>query len=70
MPTMAKPKRKPIKAEDPTMLTRGLRMTGAYSKWLERFAKSQRMPVASLIDRAMASYAGASDFETPPERVP
>jgi hypothetical protein len=70
MQTMAKPKKKPIKPEEPTMLTRGLRMTGGYSEWLERFAKSKRMSVATLLDIAAAAYAESSGFEAPPERVP
>ena len=41
------------------MTTRGVRMTEGYAAWLDRFAKSERMSVATLIDRALAAYAEA-----------
>jgi predicted DNA-binding ribbon-helix-helix protein len=67
MPTMAK--KKPSKAEE-VMITRGLRMSGTYSKWLERFARKERMNIASLIDRAMEAHAEKEGFDPPPERIP
>jgi hypothetical protein len=70
MKTMAKAKKKPAtKPTEPVMTTRGLRMSGSYAAWLDRFAKSERMSVATLIDRGMAAYAEQRTFEAPPERV-
>jgi hypothetical protein len=70
MLTMARAKKKATKAVEPVMKTHGVRMTGAYSDWLERFAESQRMSVATLIDRALAADAEQKGFEPPPRRVP
>lgn len=68
MPTMATPK-KSSKPEKPGMTTRGLRMSTAYNKWLVRFAKKERMSIATLIDCAMDAYAMGQGFEEPPDRV-
>jgi hypothetical protein len=68
MPTMAK--KRPPKSAEPEMTTRGLRMTQSYAEWLDRLASSERMSVATLIDRAVAAYAKQAGFEPPPERVP
>jgi hypothetical protein len=51
------------------LTTRGLRMTVAYAEWIDEFAPSERMGVATLIDRAVADYAKQVGFRTPPERV-
>lgn len=73
--TMPRPKKKPpksaepAKAAEPSMKTHGLRMTAAYSDWLERYARSQRVSVAALIDRALADDAERRGFPAPPERT-
>jgi hypothetical protein len=70
MQTMARPKKKAAKGGAPQMTTRGLRMTVAYAEWIDEFAASERMGVATLIDRAVAAYAKETGFKAPPERVP
>jgi len=67
---MTTPRKKSKKPAEPTMMTRGLRMSSDYSEWLERLARKERMSIASLIDRATAAYAEHVGFEAPPERVP
>jgi hypothetical protein len=52
------------------MVTRALKMRQQYASWLERFATSERVSLASLIDRALASHAKEVGFEAPPQRVP
>jgi hypothetical protein len=66
MPT---PKKTQPKKRDAGMTTRGFRMSHAYAKWLEKLAKSERMGVATLMDRTLAAYAKEIGFEEPPERV-
>jgi hypothetical protein len=70
--TMAKAKKSAAKAKpDPDqMVVRALKMRQEYADWLERFAMQERVNLASLIDRALASHAKQVGFETPPERVP
>jgi hypothetical protein len=63
-------KRKAKPTEDQEMTTRGVRMTKVYATWLDRLATSERIRVASLIDRAVAAYAKQAGFEPPPVRVP
>ena len=70
MQTMARPKKQASKPPEPEMKTHGWRMTAAYSIWLEQFARSQRMSVATLIDRAVADDAERKGFKAPPDRVP
>jgi hypothetical protein len=67
---MAKAKKRPSRPTGGKMTTRGLRMTEAYAEWIDRLASSERMGVATLIDRAVAAYAKQAGFELPPERVP
>lgn len=50
--------------------TKAFRMSMAYAEWIERFANSERISVASLLDRALAEHAKKLGFETPPDRVP
>jgi hypothetical protein len=66
-----KPKPKPAKPPEPEgMTTRGVRMTAKYGAWIDKLAASERISVASLIDRALANYAKLVRFEEePPERV-
>jgi predicted DNA-binding ribbon-helix-helix protein len=68
--TMAKPKRTKAKADPDGMVTRAVRMRQEYADWLERFAKEERVNLASLIDRALSSHAEKSGFDSPPERIP
>ena len=74
MPTetaaMARPKS--AKAKGPvTLRTIGIKASGDWAEWLERFAKHQRTTVASLIDRSLAAQAEVEGFkEIPPERIP
>jgi hypothetical protein len=70
MPVMTKPKPEPKRAARVEMTTRGVRMTIAYAAWIDKLAASERMGVATLIDRAVADYAKNIGFEPPPERVP
>jgi hypothetical protein len=69
MQAMARPKKKAPGGGAPKMTTRGLRMTSEYAKWIDEFATSERMGVATLIDRAVADYAKRAGFKTPPGRV-
>jgi hypothetical protein len=69
MQTMTKPKKKASEAGARKMTTRGFRMTAEYAEWIGEFAASERMGVATLIDRAMADYAKKSGFKAPPGRV-
>ena len=50
--------------------TKAFRMSHAYAEWLERFANSERVNVASLLDRALAEHAKNLGFEPPPDRIP
>jgi hypothetical protein len=59
-----------VKPDLDLMVTRALKMRQEYADWLERFAARERVNLASLIDRALASHAREAGFETPPERVP
>lgn len=72
--TMAKAKRGtagPKARPDPDlMVTRALKMRREYADWLERFASMERVSLAALFDRALASHAARAGFEAPPERVP
>jgi hypothetical protein len=52
------------------MVTRALRMRQEYADWLDRFAAKERVNLASLFDRALATHAAHAGFEPPPERVP
>lgn len=68
---MARPKKVPKGKEPAPLRTFGFKATVAWGEWLERFAKHQRLDVAKLIDRALASYAEAEGFdEAPPDRIP
>jgi hypothetical protein len=71
---MAKAKRGAAKAKakpDPDqMVTRALKMRQEYADWLEKFAATERVSLASLFDRALASHADREGFEAPPRRVP
>jgi hypothetical protein len=64
---MAKPKARKSESPKPAK-TIGFRVSGAYAEWIEEFASSERMSVATLIDRAVASYAKDNSFREPPER--
>ena len=70
MSTMTRPKKKPTPPAAPEMLARGIRMTREYADWLDQLASSERMSVATLIDRAVAAYAKQMGFKVPPDRVP
>jgi len=50
--------------------TKAFRMSTEYADWVERFANSERISVASLLDRALAEHAKNLGFEVPPDRVP
>jgi hypothetical protein len=52
------------------MVTRALRMRQEYADWLDRFASKERVNLASLIDRALATHAERAGFQAPPDRVP
>jgi hypothetical protein len=69
---MAKAKKGAARAKpDPDeMVTRALRMRQEYADWLERFAKKERVSLASLFDRALSTHAEQVGFEAPPARVP
>ena len=70
--TMAKAK-KPAgkaKANPDLMVPRTLKVRQEYAGWLDRFAARERVTLASLFDRALASHAREVGFELPPERVP
>ena len=54
----------------PPETTKAFRMSGAYAEWIERFANSERVSVASLLDRALAEHAKVLGFEVPPDRIP
>jgi hypothetical protein len=66
---MATPKKKSPKSRDAGMTTRGLRMTHAYAKWLEELADTERLGIATLVDRVLAAYAKEVGFREPPKRV-
>ena len=66
--TMAKRSRG--KPNPDLMVTRALRMRQEYADWLERFGAKERVNLASLFDRALASHAEKAGFEAPPQRVP
>jgi hypothetical protein len=68
---MAKAK-KPAKGKpDPDqMVVRALKMRQEYADWLDRFASKERVSLAALFDRALASHATQMGFEAPPERIP
>lgn len=63
---MAKPKSKTPQPRPAKTI--GLRVSGDYAAWIEEFASSERMSVATLIDRAVAAYAKQTAFRSPPER--
>jgi hypothetical protein len=70
---MAKAKKGSAKARKPNpddMVTRALRMRQEYADWLDRFAAVERVSLAALFDRALASHATRTGFEPPPGRVP
>ena len=67
---MGRPKKRANDSASEKMTTRGLRMSEVYAAWIDEFAASERMGVATLIDRAVADYAKRLGFKTPPERVP
>jgi hypothetical protein len=51
--------------------TIGIRSTGEWAAWLERFARFRRTDVAKTVDEALARYAKETGFEEePPERIP
>lgn len=50
--------------------TKAFRMSKSYSDWIERFANSERISVASLLDRALTDHAKKLGFEMPPDRIP
>ena len=65
-----KPKAKAKGQPDPgVMTTRALKMRQEYADWMERFARNERVTLASLIDRALASHAARQGYESPPERT-
>ena len=68
--TMAKkpPARK--KPDPNEMVTRAIRMRQEYADWLDQFATKERVTLASLFDRALATHAEQAGFRAPPERVP
>jgi hypothetical protein len=72
--TMAKAKKGAAKAKakpnPDEMVTRALKMRQEYADWLERFATMERVSLASLFDRALATHAERAGFEAPPERIP
>ena len=68
--TMVKKPKGKAKPNPDAMTTRALKMRQEYADWLERFAKRERVTVASLVDRALLTHAQATDFEPPPERTP
>jgi hypothetical protein len=45
-----------------------VRVSGAYKAWVTRFAVAERSDMSDLIDDALAAYAKAQGFETPPKR--
>jgi hypothetical protein len=45
------------------------RATESYRSWLRFFAKSQRLDVSRLIDRALAALALQEKFGPPPSRL-
>jgi hypothetical protein len=66
---MARPRKKAAVPDSPKATTRGLRMKEEYAKWIDEFAASERMGVATLIDRAVAAYAKQAGFRNPPDRT-
>lgn len=67
---VGRPKKQPPRASKPPK-TIGVRATGEWAEWLERFARHCRMDMAKTIDSALAEYAKTRGFdEKPPERVP
>src|SRR4051794_28517345 len=65
-----KPKAKAKGQPDPgVMTTRALKMRQEYADWMERFASHERVTLASLIDRALASHAERAGFDEPPSRT-
>jgi hypothetical protein len=45
-----------------------VRCKPSFKRWVERFAKSERMTPSQLVDRGLALLAKSTGFETPPER--
>jgi hypothetical protein len=70
--TMAKVKKPAAKGKPgpDEMVVRALKMRQEYAEWLEQFASKERVNLASLFDRALATHAQQSGFREPPERVP
>jgi hypothetical protein len=58
------------KPDPDEMVTRALKMRREYADWLERFAAMERVSLAALLDRALASHALRQGFQVPPDRVP
>ncbi len=68
--TMTKPGRKPSGKPNPDeMTTRAFRMRQQYADWLEGFAIHNRTSLAGLFDQALAEYATAKGFRSPPQRT-
>jgi hypothetical protein len=68
---VGRPKKPAKKAGTPEPKTIGFRVSGEYGAWLDEFADHQRMPVASVIDRALAKLAEIEGFgSAPPKRLP
>jgi hypothetical protein len=59
-------KGKPVSPET----TKAFRMSMLYAEWIEKFANSERISVASLLDRALAEHAKTLGFKPPPDRIP
>jgi hypothetical protein len=46
----------------------GVRMSRPYLAWLDELSEHERCGKADVIDRALAAYAAAIKFKTPPKR--
>jgi hypothetical protein len=57
------------KSDPDSMVTRALKMRQEYAEWAERFASEERVNLASLIDRALATHAEQSGFDSPPAGI-
>jgi hypothetical protein len=49
----------------------GIKTSPEWAQWLAQFARSQKVSVAALVDRALVEHAKSLDFQlVPPQRIP
>jgi hypothetical protein len=67
---VGRPKKQDRPAEPLKPKTVGVRASGEWAAWADRYAKFRRVDVAKLIDLALAELAKGDGFEPPPDRKP